>query len=158
MTAITAASALTALGAAAQMRSPRFRPPRLSPPAVTFRPMRALTGLCVGILLLLAATAAIVVTVAVQMLAQILPVVLCAALVVGIIHVSRGVPSRPIRRALTGPPTPDPTPGYRYTHHQWGWTPTPQGRWAWVSVWIAQPATPADVIDTEVISGDPGRD
>jgi hypothetical protein len=120
--------------------------------------MRALAGLCVGILLLLAAIAAIVVTVAVQMLAQILPVVLCAALVVGFFHVGRGVPSRPSRRPLTGPPTPDPTPGYRYTHHQWGWTPTPQGRWAWVSVWIAQPAKPADVIDTDVISGDPGRD
>jgi hypothetical protein len=112
----------------------------------------------------LAAAAAIVVTMAVQMLAQLLPVVLCAALAVGIIHVSRGpkglraVPSRPSRRELTGLPTPDAIPGYRYTHHQWGWTPTPQGRWAWVSVWIAQPAKPADVIDTEVISGEPGRD
>ena len=126
--------------------------------------MRALVGLCVAVLLLLAATAAIVVTVAVQMLAQKLPVVLCAALVVGIIHVSRGpkglraVLSRPSRRALPGPPTADPTAGYRYTHHQWGWTPTTQGRWAWVSVWIAQPAKPADVINTEVISEEPGRD
>jgi hypothetical protein len=156
VTATTAVSALTALGAAAQMGSPRFRLPRLSPSAVTFQPMRALAGLCVGILLLLAATAAIVVTVAVQMLTQILPVVLCAALVVGIVYVSRGprglraVSSRPSRRTLTGPPT----PADHYTYHQWGWTPTPEGRWAWVSVWIAQPAKPPDVVDTDVASGE----
>jgi len=94
----------------------------------------------------LAATAAIVVTVAVQMLVQLLPVAVCAALIVGIIRARSG------RRGLPGASTPAVIPGYRYTQHQWGWTRTPQGRWAWVSVWIAQPAEAANVIDAEVIS------
>ena len=124
------------------------RPRRLSHPADTFRLMRALIGLCVGILLLLAASAAIVVTIAIQMLVQFLPVVVCAALIVGIIRVG----SRSGRQGLPAASTLDVIPGYRYTQHQWGWTRTPQGGWAWVSVWIAQPPKAADVIDAGVIS------
>jgi hypothetical protein len=157
-------TAVTALGTATEMRSPIFCRRPLSHPAVTFRHMRALACLCVGIILLLVATAAILVTAVVQVLAALLPLVVCAALVVGIIHAlrapkgSRAVPSRPGRRVLPGAPMPDVTPGYRYTQHVWGWTRTPQGRWAWVSVWIAQPANPADVVDAEVISEEHGRD
>jgi hypothetical protein len=116
--------------------------------------MRALAGLCVGILLLLAATVAIVVTMVVQMLAQLLPVMVCAALIVGIIRVL----SRSGRHGLPGASRPDGLSGYRYTQHQWGWTRISQGRWAWVSVWIAQPPRAADVIDAEVISAEHDHD
>jgi hypothetical protein len=154
VTAVTAVTARTARIAAAQMPSPIVRLRRLSHTADTFRLMRALAGLCVAIFLLSVAAAAIAVTVAIQMVVELLPVVVCAALIVGAIRAR----SRSGRRGLPGASTPDVTPGYRYTQHQWGWARTPLGGWAWVSVWIAQPPKAADVIDAELISEKHDRD
>src|SRR6202011_5324071 len=106
--------------------------------------MRITARLFIGLFLVASAGIALAVSALINLVVQLAPMLARAGVIIVVAHLLRshhrvGAPGA----ARRGPLDPGTAPGYWYRHHQWGWTRTPQGKWAWVSIWIAQPVPPA---------------
>jgi hypothetical protein len=122
--------------------------------------MRTLASLLIGLFLLIGALTAIVLSAVVQALLQLLPLLVLAALVFGVVKVAsgrrRGGAQPQGLPAVQAPRAVDPQPSVR--PYGYGRPRPPMAGWVLVPVWMVPSAPPcSDIIDGEVLGEQRGR-